>query len=533
MKKSVLLIMCLIGLGVAPRVLATRYNSAASGPWHTSTTWTPLGVPQDADDVSITNHTISLDQNEHAELLSINGGTLNADTHNLIIDSSTAIYGGGYLRNGSFNLSTLNLSSGGASDGSFDIGTFNLSGVLQEDTKLLLSGTCSNVNFEAVESGRIALYNDATMAGDWLLTNIVFSVSGSALSTTPSLTLDGTNSKLSFSSGQLRDGIITNHVPFEVPPGSGTRHIYGCHIHSYEDTDFYDTGMIFQYSSWHNCPGVTHRMNVDGNIFGSTGYSTYYNQGTFCKAAGDGTSGTNVKFIDTAGTIEVDTGTLWLSNSENEFRNTHVAMASGTTFRMAGSICSNMTISATGPATVRVASDGYNDQTINTDLAITGPVKVELAADKLTMTGAITGSEASFEWRGGQIKDSHMTNAVPTVFSSTSTTWRYLWDSTLTLQAGMVHTNMRVAVRHSTIINEVGSYYQLLGDARLLSNYESGQMVNKGHFIKTGGSGTTDVDLPFLNQAGTIGAEVGKLRFSSTLDLTNGGLELATNRVPA
>jgi len=834
MRFSMCVIVCLF---MVSSVWADSYNAVISGVWDATGTWDPVGIPQEADDVIITSYIVTLNQDEHAESLSVNGGTLNAAGHNLIVDLSTAVYGGAYLRNGNFNLSTLNLSSGWAEDGVFDVGTFNwlggrvndsqlnvidgtftssggsslylhdstmritgnftqsgtgalqldgvttvitnqgswsltsddqpfagsgrfvnegtfkksggigtsditvpffdLAGTVRVDSGTIrfnqynqnsyfsnttftvasgtsayfrygatfngdingsgggvlslgggydakfyfanscsvdmgtgtiqwnmgifldsilstkshvdlvgtggkyltdstwtiaggakhtatgallmtrsvlnipvasvfdlkvdggpISGSSSRINLAGMLSktdggglttinipvygdgsvlnvstgtlslsgsgrldnlevalgtnttwrpggvnsnvtvtanghGNVILYNPGvTAAGLWSLTNTdvnaYFRSEGNVLYVTPSLTFEGTNSWFRFSKGQIRNGIITNRIPFEITSSGGRRYISYCDIHSFADTDVYDEGTIFQHSTWHNYTGVEHRMNVDGDIFGANDYSTYYNAGTIRKTAGSGVSGTNIKLLDTTGTIAVDTGTLWLSSNNNEFRNTQVQLASGTTFRMGGSICSNMTITAAGPATVQVASDDHG-QTINTDLAITGPVSVKLLADDLTMTGAITGAEASFEWRNGKIINSKMTNAVPSLFSGTATRW--INASQLTLNADTVHTNAIIYILRAHVYNSTGSVYQIASDGDILRDNTSGYFCNQGTFVKTGGNGTTDITAIFQNQEGTVGAERGLLKFTAALDFTNGEVQVSLGGV--
>ena len=81
------------------------YNAVTNGLWHVGATWNPAGVPTEADNVIISNYTVSLNQNAHAERLSVDGGTLNANNLTLLMDSDTDVYGGGYLCDGIFDRS--------------------------------------------------------------------------------------------------------------------------------------------------------------------------------------------------------------------------------------------------------------------------------------------------------------------------------------------------------------------------------------------------------------------------------------------
>ncbi len=419
------------------------------------------------------------------------------------------VYGDGAMIN--VSTGTLALTGSGRLD--------NLTVTMANNNILSLTGVCSNFIVSSVDNGKINFsQSDSTAAGLWSLTNTTFQVAGEKLYVTPAMTMEGTNSTFSFSGGHINDGVITNKLPFELTAGSA-KYMVGCNFHSFADADFNYAGMIFQNSTWHNYPGIEHRVNVDGKIFDAPSGSTYYNEGTLRKTAGGGESGSSIKFIDTAGTLIVDAGTLWISSADNQFYNTQVQLAAGTAFRMSGSVCSNMTISAAGQATVQLASDGY-DQTINTDLAITGPVTVKLSSDDLTMTGAITGAEASFTWNSGRIINSKLTNAVPCLFTGTAT--RTMSDSQVYIEKGAIQTNAIIYLSHTAIYNQSNSVYQIASDGDILRNSSYGYFRNRGTFIKTGGSGTTDIKAIFQNQGGIIGAECGLFRFSAALDFTNG-----------
>jgi hypothetical protein len=195
---------------------------------------------------------------------------------------------------------------------------------------------------------------------------------------------------------------------------------------------------------------------------------------------------------------------------------------------MSGILATNITVTAAGPARLRLATD--NDQSGLYDLPVTGPVTVELTENNLSMTGTISGAEASFEWSGGRIEDSRITNAVPLLISSSATRW--VTDSQWHIQNNAIHTNAKVYLSRSALYNVVDSTYQLASDGELLvSSGNYGDFYNQGTFIKTGGNGVTEIKAIFHNQEGMIAAERGLLHFSSALDFTNGAVQIALGGV--
>ncbi len=405
----------------------------------------------------------------------------------------------------------------------------NLEVYLAEGTTWRPGGINSNVTVAATGTGSVHFYNsDATAAGRWSMThvnlNAYFGDDGDILYVTPSLTLEGTNSSFRFSKGQIRNGIITSRIPFEVTSSGGDRLFSGCQFHNEAEADFYRSGTSLTSSSWRNQSGAVHRVHVDGSFLSGT-TSFYYNQGTFRKVAGSGTADSNVRWIDTDGILAVDEGTLALCAQYNQFSGTHVALASGTVFQMSGTLASNMTVEAVGPATVRLAANGW-DQSGLYDLPLTGPVTLELVSGTISMTGTISGAEAVFEWRGGRIENSRITNTVPSRISGSGTS--YVNGSHLYFQADTLHTNRRISLQNSRIYNETGATYRLVSDGELI--YKSGNygyFSNFGTLLKTGGAGTTEMNAVFENQGGIVGAERGTLQFGTPMDLTDGGLQIA------
>jgi len=429
---------------------------------------------------------------------------------------SAPVYGDGAVLNVSTGM--LSLTGNGQLN---DLTVF-----LATNTTWRPGGVNSNVTVSG--DGTVHFFNDVTASGLWSLTNadmsVYFSSDLDRVYVTPSLMIDGTNSSFRFAKGQIRDGIVTSRIPFEVTSSGGDRYLGNCQFYNESEVDFYRPDTYLSSSTWHNQSGATHRVHVDGRFF-SGASSTYYNRGTLRKAAGSGDADTDARWIDTGGTLAVDSGTLALSAQNNRFAGTQIALASGTVFQMAGTLASNISVSADGPSTLRLAAGGGNQSGLY-DLPTTGPVTVELTANDLTMTGTVSGAQASFEWSGGRIVDSRMTNTTPTRISGSGSA--YINGSHVHLGGGTVHTNKRIALSSSALYNDAGATYQLLSDGELIDKSGSyGYFRNSGTLLKTGGTGTTEINAVFQNQGGVVGAERGLLRFESAVDLTGGGLQVA------
>jgi len=403
----------------------------------------------------------------------------------------------------------------------------NLRVHLADGTAWSPGGINSNVTVSASGSANIPFNEDAVAAGVWSLTNANLSAwfyfSSGTLYPSPSLTLEGSNSVFKLSKGYLRDGTITNRISFEVTSGGDGCGLSYCRFYNEAEADFF-RAPYFSYSTWHNQGGARHRIHQDGKfISGSSSACTYFNNGTFRKVAGSGMAYTGIRWVDEGGTLQVDEGGLSLYAENNQFSGTHIELASGTAFRMAGTLATNITVTAAGPARLRLADSC--DQSGLGDLPLSGPITVELVENHLSMTGTISGAEAAFEWTSGAIENSRMTNAVPCLFNGTA--YHSLWESRMTLQSGAIHSNATLTLYHTIIRNEAGSLYQLVADGIAMKSSSYGDFHNRGALVKTAGDGTTEINAIFQNQGGVVGAERGLLQFVSAVDLSGGGLRVA------
>ena len=424
---------------------------------------------------------------------------------------SVPVYGNAPVIN--VSTGTLALTGGGV------VG--NQLSTLADGSVLTRSGTLSNAVITA--TGQATFYpasSDSTVCGDLMLTNIAVRLTGPKLFASPYLALVGSGSSFEFSSGQIRDGVLANVVPMTIS-GGGAHYFSYCDVYSYADTDFDAAGTYFQYSDWHVGPGVTNRINAEGEFLGGIVSASYSNWGTLHKT-GEGTSGSSVPFYDERGTIRVDDGILWLTSASSVFDETRVDLASGAAFWMSGSATSNMMVQASGPASLRLAVN--YDQAVQTDLVLLGPVTAELADGDLTMNGAFVGVGGSFSMWGGKIENSHLTNSFPTRFRGSDQAW--VVDSDVVLQDTTTHTNLCLWLQRSRLIVADGVEYQLESDGTLFSNSSAGTLENRGCIIKTGGDGLTESTAIFENAGGVVGARCGTLKLYSDLDLTGGGLSI-------
>jgi len=432
---------------------------------------------------------------------------------------TTPVYGDG---------ATLNISSG--------ILSFTGNGILTNSKVFIADqaiwhpgGINSNAVVVGVGSGKVDFYNnEGTAVGLWSLTNadlnVAFYSDLGYVSVAPFLTLEGSNTLFRFTRGQIRDGAITNRIPFEVSAGTAGRTLINCQFYNQAEADFYASGTSLNNSSWFNQTGAIHRIHVDGSFLSGTS-SAYHNSGTLRKVAGSGISSSSVRWIDTNGRIEVDAGTLDLAAEYNQFIGTHIVMASGTVFRMSGTLATNLSVEASGPATLQLAANGW-DQSGLYDLPLNGPITVELAEKTLSMTGTLSGAEADFEWQGsGGLKNCQITNNLPSRIIGANI--HYINQSKLFFFGDTTHSNAPVYLYATLMRNEASATYRLVSDGELMKSTYYGDFHNAGTLLKTDGNGTTQINAIFQNLGGTIGAERGILQFNSAVDFSGGGLQIS------
>ncbi len=237
---------------------------------------------------------------------------------------------------------------------------------------------------------------------------------------------------------------------------------------------------------------VTNDSNwiITGNnsIFNTTGGGTIYNNGLFQKDGGTGTTGVNVAFVNT-GAIDAATGTLRFSGTGQVFNN-------GTSF--------------TGAGINQIAgSAAFNGAISSTNLDFAGSV--------YTGTGAVLSGTADFlagtfagDWTVAGTAALNISGASNKFIAGSFTNEGTVnWSqSDIYLQGG------------ATVTND--SNWIITGNNSIFNTTGGGTIYNNGLFQKDGGTGTTGINVAFVN-TGAIDAATGTLRFSGTGQVFNSG----------
>lgn len=280
-------------------------------------------------------------------------------------------------------------------------------------------------------------------------------------------------------------------------------------------------------------PGASLTTNFDGTLYNTTGGATLANQGTFTKAGGLGQTYIDAVFNNT-GTLNVQTGTVNLAEGGNLTGVVNISAGatlalSSQNFTLTDSLTlgglgqllisgGNATLAGNRSSTVHLAvSSGNLSVTGNT--AATG---LTLTGGTLSVPGTLTiGDPASLT--GGTLTGSgNLTlNSGVSLVGSISV----LGGLKLNLDDSSTWTSGSITVGGgSSITVKSGASLTTNFDGALYSTTGSGTFANQGTLTKSGGSGTTYLDLPLTN-TGTLNVQ------SGTLNLAEGGSSSGTVNV--
>jgi len=192
---------CAVFLAVGPRAIAqTTYNSATSGSWQNSATWSPSGIPAAGDFVVImAGHTIDLASARTCSTMTINstGALQNANGTSSTLTVTGDVTNGGVIKNHtSGGTLTLTLNGNVTNNGTWTNQTTNLGG----------DGTRTLTASQAFTAGTIVVTANRAVSGS-------ISVTSLTVNTTKQLTVPTSADKITINATANIDGSLT---------GSGT-----------------------------------------------------------------------------------------------------------------------------------------------------------------------------------------------------------------------------------------------------------------------------------------------------------------------
>jgi len=205
-----------IGIFFVTISFATSYTSAADGNWSTVTTWSPMGVPQPGDDVTINHNVIMDDAYTVGGYWSIDAGNLTIGANGSLVQGTNVIgiaiqNGGTITNNGTLSFDQLGnyqgtFTNNGTSN--FYVLIYNLDhfenyGVVQEVDSFYTSGVVNNYTGSSIVSDSIK--NDGNFVNSGDLSPNYFYNNGQFVNNSGMICYDFTN-----------NGTFTNNFAFTV-----------------------------------------------------------------------------------------------------------------------------------------------------------------------------------------------------------------------------------------------------------------------------------------------------------------------------
>jgi hypothetical protein len=411
----------------------------------------------------------------------------------------------------------------------------NQGGSIEVDsgTLYLNGGDSSNGVFEVASGAVLDLTGGGgpTWAGEMTGSGLgTVSLADGSINASPSLTLGFTNDLFQWDGGAF-EGIITNNGIVTIT-SSNVSLLTG------SDSTFFNKGVVVQqigsgglaiggYNDndyFNNEPGATYQFASDSSIlndYPGNDNPVFTNQGLIWKSGGTNYSAIEMTFDNQGGSIEVDSGTLYLSGggtSSNGFFN----VASGAVLDLTGGNTATWAgeITGAGSGTLSLA-----------DGSIIGNPSLTL-----DFTNDL------FQWEGGTLEGTIINNALVTISgtnASTLTGYNATFINQGTVrQVGSGGSQMQTFDGNIFFINELGGTYEFASDSSLLFNYSQvgygaspSPFTNYGLVWKSAGTGVSAISLSFNNLGGVVQVDSGTLVLDGGGGSSNGDFEIASGAV--
>ena len=227
----------------------------------------------------------------------------------------------------------------------------------------------------------------------------------------------------------------------------------------------------------------------------TTGGGSFTNNGSFAKTGGTGSTTIGVAFSNN-GTLDAQTGTLLLNGSGISFNN-------GSVF--------------TGAGAVNVAnSSSFNGSFQSSNLLLSNGTQTGTAA---VLNGSVDWSASTLagDWTVASGQALNLIGGGNKIVAGTGTS--VVNEGTVSWSGGSVFLGGGAAVVNNGVWNSQS-------DTILTITTGGGSLTNNGSFAKTGGTGTTTIDVAFSN-TGVVDVQVGTIAlpsgFNNTGTLTGDG----------
>ena len=402
----------------------------------------------------------------------------------------------------------MNFNSGGASTGSFSVpaGT---------TLEFLGGGFDFNAGTTLTGAGRVLL-DIATLNVNAAVTipaGMTFDMAGGILASTGTLTAAG---PFNWTGGTMQHGGVTTcNGPLNIS-GTAARGIQlGRTLNVNATANFTATGtgnlgvstaaVINNVGTWD--------FQGDGSIIWGVGTAPVFNNtGTLKKSAGAGTSFVQLPFVNT-GVVLVQSGTI--NSNQGGSSTGNFDIAAGRTMQFGGgtfAIDAGTTFTGAGNVLLSAAT-----LSVNTSIGIPATIPFDMTGGILTGLGTLT-TAGPLNWTGGTMQSTGVTTCNgPLNISGTAARGMQL-GRTLNVNATANFTATgggNLGVSTAAVINNVGTW-DFQGDGSIVWGVGTAPVFNNtGTLKKSAGTGTSFVQLPFVNdgvvlvQTGTLNSNQG------------------------
>jgi hypothetical protein len=414
----------------------------------------------------------------------VNGRLNNNSTMDVKFDNSMSNFGGVNLF---VNTGTI-IKSAGTNTSSIIL-PLNNTGTITVNSGTLISGGVTNLNSGTVLSGTGTFGIDGTVN-----VNIPMSTPSSLTIRKASGTTVGTETFTISGVMNWLGGTLGS--PFTILSGATLSMATGSRTLS---TTLTNNGIInwsagaIDFTNGTLINTATFNNSFDGSINNVSGSNLFNNSGTFTKLAGVLTNSTIGVPAVNSGTINVNAGVL--VNSGSSFMNTGVInIGSGKTFSNTGTLMlqSGSTITGTGSLSLAGVTQ------FTTDIPLPTGMTMSVLTGCTTFGAGICTASNTVNWSGGTIGSPFVLTASSTLNASASAK---SLNSTLTSNGSMLWTGGDISFNNGTLVNN-GSIDQSF-DGMMDAAAGTNLFTNTGTFSKSGGSGTSAINIPSTN-SGTI-----------------------------
>jgi len=424
----------------------------------------------------------------------------------------------------------MNFNSGGSSTGNFDIAA-------STTMELLAGGYDFNAGTTLTGSGTLLL-DVATLNVNAAVTipaSITFNMAGGFLGSTGTLTVNG---PLNWTGGTMQHGGVTTcNGALNISGAIGKGMQLGRTLNVNATATLTGTGSLTtSTSSIINNVGTWDCQSDASIVWGVGTFPMFNNSGTFKKSAGAGTTTFQMPITNT-GAVLVQAGSLNF-NSGTDTSTGSFDVAAGRTLQFGGNTFNlDAGTTFTGPGRILLSATTLG---VNAAIGIPATMTFDMTGGILTGTGTLT-TAGPLNWTGGTMQSTGVTTCNGTLTLSGAGAKGIQLSRTLNINANAVVVGTAsLGISSAAVINNPGTW-DFQGDGSIVWGVGTAPSFNNtGTLKKSAGTGTSFVQLPFVNdgvvlvQTGTInsnqgGSSTGSFGLSAGTTLQFGGGTFSLN----